>query len=75
MRARDWLAGHLEDPLAGFPREDEELLSLITQLVMSSEREPGSREAMELNLLGLTFGVDPWPPALKLPLAGRIGAR
>jgi DNA primase len=53
VRARDWLAGHLEDPLAGFPREDEELLSLITQLVMSSEREPGSREAMELNLLQL----------------------
>jgi hypothetical protein len=52
-RARDWLAGHLEDPLAGIPREDEELLSLVTQLVMSSEREPGSREAMELNLLQL----------------------
>jgi hypothetical protein len=32
-------------------------------------------EGLELNLLGLTFGVDPWPPALKLPLAGRIGAR
>ena len=32
-------------------------------------------EGLELNLLGLTFGVDPWPPAIKLPLAGRIGAR
>jgi hypothetical protein len=32
-------------------------------------------EGLELNLLGLTFGVDPWPPAVKLPLAGRIGAR
>ncbi len=31
-------------------------------------------EGLELNLLGLTFGVDPWPPAIKLPLAGRIGA-
>ena len=31
-------------------------------------------EGLELNLLGLTFGVDPWPPALKLPLAGRLGA-
>ncbi|HEX5093916.1 MAG TPA: DUF3750 domain-containing protein [Burkholderiales bacterium] len=31
-------------------------------------------EGVELNLLGLTFGLDPWPPALKLPLAGRIGA-
>jgi hypothetical protein len=34
-----------------------------------------SVEGLEVNLLGLTFGVDPWPPALKLPLAGRIGAR
>jgi hypothetical protein len=32
-------------------------------------------EGLEVNLLGLTFGVDPWPPAIKLPLAGRIGAR
>ncbi len=31
-------------------------------------------EGVELNVLGLTFGIDPWPPALKLPLAGRIGA-
>jgi hypothetical protein len=31
-------------------------------------------EGVEVNLLGLTFGVDPWPPALKLPLAGRLGA-
>lgn len=31
-------------------------------------------EGVELNLLGLTFGVDPWPPAVKLPLAGRLGA-
>lgn len=34
-----------------------------------------SVEGLEVNLLGLSFGVDPWPPALKLPLAGRIGAR
>jgi DNA primase len=52
-RAREWLAGHLEDPLAGLPREDEELVSLVTQLVMSAEREPGGREAMELNYLQL----------------------
>jgi hypothetical protein len=32
-------------------------------------------EGLEVNLLGLTFGVDPWPPAIKLPIAGRIGAR
>jgi hypothetical protein len=31
-------------------------------------------EGLELNLLGLTFGVDPWPPAIKLPVVGRLGA-
>lgn len=34
----------------------------------------GLVEGVEVNLLGLSFGVDPWPPALKLPIAGRIGA-
>jgi hypothetical protein len=52
-RARDWLVGHLEEPMSGLPREDEELVSMITQLVMKAEREPGGREAMELNLLQL----------------------
>jgi DNA primase len=56
-RARDWLAEHLEEPLRGLPREDEELVSLITQLVMRAEREPGGREAMELNLLQLEQAV------------------
>lgn len=31
-------------------------------------------EGFELNLLGLTFGLDPWPPAIKLPVVGRLGA-
>ncbi len=31
-------------------------------------------EGLELNVLGLTFGLDPWPPAIKLPLLGRLGA-
>jgi uncharacterized protein DUF3750 len=30
-------------------------------------------EGLEINLLGLTFGVNPFDPALKLPLLGRIG--
>lgn len=30
-------------------------------------------EGVELNLLGLSFGIDPFRPALKLPLIGRIG--
>lgn len=30
-------------------------------------------EGVELNVLGLSFGVDPFRPALKLPLIGRLG--
>jgi hypothetical protein len=39
--------------MGGLPRDDEELVSLVTQLVMKAEREPGGREAMELNFLQL----------------------
>jgi DNA primase len=49
--ALEWLRGHLDEPLAGLPREDEELVSLVTQLVMTAEREPVSEEAMEMNFL------------------------
>ena len=52
-RALEWTRGHLDDPLAGLPREDEDLVSLVTQLVMASRREPASRDAMELNFLQL----------------------
>jgi hypothetical protein len=31
-------------------------------------------EGVELNVLGLTFGIDPFSPAIKLPLLGRLGA-
>jgi hypothetical protein len=30
-------------------------------------------EGLELNVLGLTFGVNPFDPALKLPVFGRLG--
>ena len=33
----------------------------------------GREEGFELNLLGLTFGVDVFDPAVKLPLVGRLG--
>ena len=33
----------------------------------------GLEEGVELNLLGLSTGVDLWPPALKLPGVGRLG--
>jgi DNA primase len=50
-RALTWLREHLDDPLRGLPRDDEELVSLITQLKMVAEREPASPEAMDLNLM------------------------
>ena len=34
----------------------------------------GAVEGLEFNLLGLSVGVDPFPPALRLPLVGRLGA-
>jgi DNA primase len=52
-RARDWLAGHLDEPLRGLPRDDETLFNLVTQIAMSADREPASHEAMELNFLEL----------------------
>lgn len=32
-----------------------------------------AEEGLELNFLGLTFGIDFFSPAIKLPLAGRVG--
>ena len=33
----------------------------------------GLAEGVEVNILGLSFGLDLWRPALKLPFIGRIG--
>jgi hypothetical protein len=33
----------------------------------------GLNEGVEVSALGLTFGVDFWRPALKIPMAGRLG--
>ncbi|MFK7891138.1 MAG: DUF3750 domain-containing protein [Granulosicoccus sp.] len=33
----------------------------------------GLEEGLEINLLGLTAGIDLWPPAVKLPGIGRMG--
>jgi DNA primase len=57
VRARDWLAEHLAEPLAGLPRDDEELVSLVTYVYTRADREPGGREAMELNFLQLEKAV------------------
>jgi DNA primase len=44
-----WLREHLDDPMAGLPRDDAALTSLITELVMRAESEPASEPAMQLN--------------------------
>src|SRR5918994_639066 len=44
-----WLKEHLDEPLAGLPRDDAALSSLITELVMRAETEPASEGAMQLN--------------------------
>ncbi len=33
----------------------------------------GLKEGVEVNALGLSFGVDVYPPAIKLPFVGRLG--
>nr|MBA2241133.1 hypothetical protein [Solirubrobacterales bacterium] len=53
LRARDWLAGHLADPMEGIERDDEALVSVISAVVMSAGVEPASREAYDLNLMQL----------------------
>ncbi len=35
----------------------------------------GWEEGLEVNLLGLVVGVDPAPPAVKIPVVGRLGIR
>lgn len=52
-RARDWLLGHIEDPASGLPHDDPELVSLVTNIVQRSRREPATPESMELNFLEL----------------------
>lgn len=50
-RILGWLKGRLDSPTEGLPRDDEELASLITQLVMASKDQPNSQSAMELNFM------------------------
>ena len=35
----------------------------------------GKAEGIELNILGLNFGIDFYRPALKLPFVGRLGLK
>ena len=44
-------------------------LSLFGLLGLTVAKEEG----LELNVLGLTFGIDAMEPAIKLPMVGRLG--
>jgi DNA primase len=52
-RAVEWIRHNLDNPRSGLPRDDADLVSLVTDLVVRSDREPASRDAMELNFLWL----------------------
>jgi DNA primase len=56
-RAHAWLLAHLEDPMNGLARDDDELRAYMTQVVMLSEREPASLESIEINFLALERGL------------------
>ena len=64
---KDYLGGHV---FAKAPSGSGFQFSLFGMFGMTAALEEG----LELNILGLSFGIDPKDPALKLPLVGRIGA-
>jgi len=64
---KDFLGGRI---LATAPSGSGMQLSLFGLLGVTAS----AVEGLEINVLGLTFGVDPLGPAIKLPLVGRIGA-
>ncbi len=51
VRAAGWLREHPTDPASNLPHDDEQLASLIAELVILAHDEPASLEAMELNYL------------------------
>jgi hypothetical protein len=64
---KDYLGGRLVAPAPSGSGIQLSLFGLLGATV-------GRVEGLEVNVLGLTFGLDPLSPALKLPLIGRIGA-
>jgi DNA primase len=51
LRAATWLRENPGDPASSLPHDDDELVGLITELVMLSRDQPASHESMELNFL------------------------
>jgi DNA primase len=70
-RARGWLVEHIDEPMRGLPGDDEELVAYVTQVVMLSEREPASREAIELNFMELERGLVDRQIAAAAPNGGK----
>jgi len=64
---KDYLPGG--DLIASAPSGTGYQVSLFGLLGLLVGREEG----LEVNILGLTFGIDPMDLAIKLPMAGRIG--
>lgn len=62
---------YFESPfkLTSSPSETGFQLSLYGMLGMTL----GLEEGIEVNIIGLNFGLDFWPPAIKLPILGRLG--
>ena len=63
---KDYLTGGL---FSRAPSGSGVQLSLVGLLGVTAS----TVEGLEINILGMTFGLDPWPLALKLPIAGRLG--
>jgi hypothetical protein len=63
---KDYLGNRL---VAAAPSGSGIQLSLFGLLGMTAS----PLEGLEVNVLGLTFGIDPFWPAIKLPLIGRLG--
>lgn len=66
---KDWL--ETWNPLAPTASGTGFQFSLLGALGFSV----GVAEGVEVNILGLNFGVDFWAPALKLPFVGRVGMK
>jgi uncharacterized protein DUF3750 len=64
---KDYLPGGV--PLALTPSHRGAQISVLGLLGVLA----GTDEGIEVNVLGLTFGVDVLSPAVKLPVAGRLG--
>ena len=64
---KDWLEG--SNPFAKTASGTGFQFSLFGALGFSL----GLAEGIEVNILGLNFGLDLWTPALKLPFIGRVG--